>query len=35
MFDNDDVAAYTVARQVIRNEHTWLEQGMARLADER
>jgi alkylation response protein AidB-like acyl-CoA dehydrogenase len=35
VFDNDDVAAYTVAQQVIRNEHTWLEQGMARLADER
>jgi alkylation response protein AidB-like acyl-CoA dehydrogenase len=35
VFDNDDLAAYTVAQQVIRNEHTWLEQGMARLADER
>jgi alkylation response protein AidB-like acyl-CoA dehydrogenase len=35
VFDNDDVAAYAVAQQVIRNEHTWLEQGMARLADER
>ena len=35
VFDNDDVAAYTVAQQVIRNEHAWLEQGMARLADER
>jgi alkylation response protein AidB-like acyl-CoA dehydrogenase len=35
VFDNDDVAAYTVAQQVIRNEHTWLEQGMARLADGR
>jgi alkylation response protein AidB-like acyl-CoA dehydrogenase len=35
VFDNDDVAAYTVAQQVIRNEHTWLEQGMARLADKR
>ena len=35
VFDNDDVAAYGVAQQVIRNEHTWLEQGMARLADER
>ena len=35
VFDNDDVAAYAVAQQVLRNEHTWLEQGMARLADER
>ena len=35
VFDNDDIAAYAVAQQVIRNEHTWLEQGMARLADER
>jgi hypothetical protein len=35
VFDNDDEAAYAVAQQVIRNEHTWLEQGMARLADDR
>jgi alkylation response protein AidB-like acyl-CoA dehydrogenase len=28
VFDNDDVAAYAVAQQVLRNEHTWLEQGM-------
>jgi alkylation response protein AidB-like acyl-CoA dehydrogenase len=35
VFDNDDVAAYGVAQQVIRQEHTWLEEGMARLADER
>ncbi|HET7427346.1 MAG TPA: acyl-CoA dehydrogenase family protein, partial [Gemmatimonadales bacterium] len=35
VFDNDDVATYGVAQQVIRQEHTWLEQGMARLADER
>ena len=35
VFDNDDLAAYAVAQQVIRNEHTWLEQGMVRLADER
>ena len=32
VFDNDDVAAYAVAQQVIRNEHTWLEQGMVREA---
>jgi hypothetical protein len=31
VFDNDDVAAYAVAQQVLRNEHTWLEQGMVRL----
>jgi hypothetical protein len=30
VFDNDDVAAYAVAQQVIRQEHTWLEQGMVR-----
>jgi alkylation response protein AidB-like acyl-CoA dehydrogenase len=35
VFDNDDVATYAVAQQVIGNEHTWLEQGMVRLADER
>ena len=35
VFDNDDVAAYTVAQQVLRNEHTWLEQGMVRLAEHR
>jgi hypothetical protein len=35
VFDNDDVVAYAVAQQVIRNEHTWLEQGMARLASDR
>jgi alkylation response protein AidB-like acyl-CoA dehydrogenase len=28
VFDNDDVATYNVAQQVIRNEHTWLETGM-------
>jgi len=31
VFDNDDVATYAVAQQVLRNEHTWLEQGMVRL----
>jgi alkylation response protein AidB-like acyl-CoA dehydrogenase len=35
VFDNDDLTAYAVAQQVIRDEHTWLEQGMARLGDER
>ncbi len=31
VFDNDDVTTYGVAQQVLRNEHTWLEQGMVRL----
>jgi hypothetical protein len=31
VFDNDDVAAYTVAQQVIRDEYAWLEQGMAKV----
>jgi alkylation response protein AidB-like acyl-CoA dehydrogenase len=31
VFDNDDVVTYGVAQQVLRNEHTWLEQGMVRL----
>jgi alkylation response protein AidB-like acyl-CoA dehydrogenase len=31
VFDNDDLAIYGVAQQVLRNEHTWLEQGMVRL----
>ena len=30
VFDNDDVATYNVAQQVIRNEHTWLETGMVK-----
>jgi hypothetical protein len=30
VFDNDDVATYKVAQQVIRNEHTWLETGMVK-----
>jgi alkylation response protein AidB-like acyl-CoA dehydrogenase len=34
VFDNDDLAAYAVAQQVLRNEHTWLEQGMVRLAEQ-
>jgi alkylation response protein AidB-like acyl-CoA dehydrogenase len=32
VFDNDDVATYAVAQQVIRNEHTWLETGMVKEA---
>jgi alkylation response protein AidB-like acyl-CoA dehydrogenase len=35
VFNNDDLAAYAVAQQVLRNEHTWLEQGMVRLAEHR
>jgi alkylation response protein AidB-like acyl-CoA dehydrogenase len=31
VFDNDDLAIYGIAQQVLRNEHTWLEQGMVRL----
>jgi alkylation response protein AidB-like acyl-CoA dehydrogenase len=30
VFDNDDVATYEVAQQVLREEHAWLEQGMVR-----
>ena len=30
VFDNDDVATYAVAQQVLRNEHSWLETGMVR-----
>jgi alkylation response protein AidB-like acyl-CoA dehydrogenase len=28
VFENDDVATYQVARQVLRGEHSWLETGM-------
>ena len=28
VFDNDDVATYRVAQQVLRGEHGWLEQGI-------
>jgi len=31
VFDNDDVAAYAVAQQVIQGQPAWLEQGMARV----
>ena len=30
VFDNDDLATYGVAQQVLRNEHIWLEEGMVR-----
>ncbi len=32
IFDNDDVATYRVAQQVVRGEHGWLESGMVRSA---
>ena len=35
VFDNDDLATYAVAQQVLRDEHVWLEQGMMRRRDER
>ncbi len=35
VFDNDDVATYAVAQQVLREEHAWLEQGMVRRPDDR
>jgi alkylation response protein AidB-like acyl-CoA dehydrogenase len=30
VFDNDDVATYAVAQQVLKNEHVWMETGMVR-----
>jgi alkylation response protein AidB-like acyl-CoA dehydrogenase len=30
VFDNDDLATYAAAQQVLRGEHAWLEQGMVR-----
>ena len=30
VFDNDDVATYGVAQQVLRNEHSWLETNLVR-----
>jgi alkylation response protein AidB-like acyl-CoA dehydrogenase len=30
VFENDDVATYQVARQVLRGEHSWLETGMVK-----
>ncbi len=34
VFDNDDVATYRVAQQVLRGEHGWLETGMVRSGEE-
>ncbi len=35
IFDNDDVATYHLAQEVLRGEHSWLEQGMVRTTEER
>jgi alkylation response protein AidB-like acyl-CoA dehydrogenase len=35
IFDNDDVATYRLAQEVLRGEHDWLEQGMVRTTEER
>ena len=32
VFDNDDVATYAAAQQVLKGRHTWLETGMVREA---
>lgn len=32
VFDNDDVATYRVAQEVLKGEHVWLEAGMVRQA---
>ena len=34
VFDNEDVATYSVARQVLDGKHEWLETGMAPAARE-
>ena len=34
VFDNDDVATYRVAQQVLEGGHGWLERGMVRQAEE-
>ena len=30
VFDNEDVATYAVAQQVLKDEHRWLESGIVR-----
>jgi hypothetical protein len=35
VFDNDDVATYQLAQEVLRGEHSWLERGMVGAAEER
>jgi alkylation response protein AidB-like acyl-CoA dehydrogenase len=34
VFDNDDVATYRVAQQVLAGRHSWLESGMVKLKEE-
>jgi hypothetical protein len=34
VFDNDDVATYRVAQQVLSGQHGWLESGMVKAARE-
>jgi hypothetical protein len=34
VFDNDDVATYRVAQQVLAGEHGWLESGMVKLPED-
>jgi alkylation response protein AidB-like acyl-CoA dehydrogenase len=34
VFDNDDLAGYRVAQQVLGGGHRWLEQGLARMDEE-
>ena len=33
VFDNDDVATYRVAQQVLAGRHAWLESGMVKPAE--
>jgi hypothetical protein len=33
VFDNDDVATYRVAQQVLAGKHGWLESGMVKLPE--
>jgi hypothetical protein len=35
IFDNDDVATYRLAQEVLQGQHSWLEQGMVRTTEER
>jgi hypothetical protein len=35
IFDNEDVATYQLAQEVLRGDHSWLEQGMVRTTEER
>jgi hypothetical protein len=33
VFDNDDVATYRVAQQVLAGQHGWLESGMVKVPE--